>query len=160
MDLQDPTRKMSTTGGSEEGTVYVLDEPKAIEKKLKRAVTDSDDPPVIRRGPDKAGVTNLVDILAACSGRTPDEVVAGLADARGYGDLKAAAADAVVAELTPVRERYAELRPDEARLEEILEAGAERARGDGARHARRRARGDGRRTCAGAPAAVKPGWSR
>jgi len=129
MDLQDPTRKMSTTGGNVEGTVYVLDEPKAIEKKLKRAVTDSDDPPVIRRGPDKPGVTNLVDILAACSGRTPDEVVADLAGARGYGDLKAAAADAVVAELTPVRERYAELRPDEARLEEILEAGAERARG-------------------------------
>jgi tryptophanyl-tRNA synthetase len=129
MDLQDPTRKMSTTGGNVEGTVYVLDEPKAIEKKLKRAVTDSDDPPVIRRGPDKAGVTNLVDILAACSGRSPDEVVADLAGARGYGDLKAATADAVVAELTPVRERYAELRPDEARLEEILEAGAERARG-------------------------------
>ena len=128
MDLQDPTRKMSTTGGNVEGTVYVLDEPKAIEKKLKRAVTDSDDPPVIRRGPDKAGVTNLVDILAACSGRTPDEVVADLAGARGYGDLKAAAADAVVAELTPVRERFAELRPDEAHLEEILEAGAERAR--------------------------------
>ncbi len=128
MDLQDPTRKMSTTGGSVEGTVHVLDEPKAIEKKLKRAVTDSDDPPVIRRGPDKAGVTNLVDILAACSGRTPDEVVADLADARGYGDLKAATADAVITELTPVRERYAELRPDEARLEEILEAGAERAR--------------------------------
>jgi len=128
MDLQDPTRKMSTTGGNVEGTVYVLDEPKAIEKKLKRAVTDSDDPPVIRRGPDKAGVTNLVDILAACSARTPDEVVADLADARGYGDLKAAAADAVIAELTPVRERYAELRPDEGRLEEILEDGAERAR--------------------------------
>jgi tryptophanyl-tRNA synthetase len=128
MDLQDPTRKMSTTGGNVEGTVDVLDEPKAIEKKLKRAVTDSDDPPVIRRGPDKAGVTNLVDILAASSGRTPEEVVTSLADARGYGDLKAAAADAVVAELTPVRERFAELRPDEASLEEILEAGAERAR--------------------------------
>ena len=128
MDLQDPTRKMSTTGASVEGTIYVLEEPKAIEKKLKRAVTDSDDPPVIRRGPDKAGVTNLVDILAACSGRTPDAVVADLADARGYGDLKAATAEAVVAELTPVRERYAELRPDETRLEEILEAGAERAR--------------------------------
>ena len=128
MDFQDPTRKMSTTGGGVEGTIYVLDEPKAIEKKLKRAVTDSDDPPVIRRGPDKAGVTNLVDILAACSGRTPDEVVADLAGARGYGDLKAAAADAVVAELAPVQQRYAELRPDEARLEEILAAGAERAR--------------------------------
>lgn len=128
MDFQDPTRKMSTTGGGEEGTIYVLDEPKAIEKKIKRAVTDSEDPPVIRRGADKAGVTNLVDVLAACSGRTPDDVVASLVDARGYGDLKAAAAEAVIAELTPVRERYAELRPDEARLEAILAAGAERAR--------------------------------
>jgi tryptophanyl-tRNA synthetase len=128
MDLQDPTRKMSTTGGSEEGTVLVLDEPKVIEKKIKRAVTDSDDPPAIRRGEDKPGVTNLIDILAACSDRTPREVVASLADARGYGDLKAATADAVIAELTPVRERYAELRPDEAALEAILAAGAERAR--------------------------------
>lgn len=128
MDFQDPARKMSTTGGSEEGTVYVLDEPKAIEKKIKRAVTDSEDPPVIRRGEDKAGVTNLVDVLAACSGRTPEQVVEDMAGARGYGDLKAAVADAVIAELTPVRERYAELRPDEARLEQILAAGAERAR--------------------------------
>jgi tryptophanyl-tRNA synthetase len=128
MDFQDPARKMSTTGGSEEGTVYVLEEPKAIEKKIKRAVTDSDDPPVIRRGEDKAGVTNLVDVLAACSGRTPDQVVEDMAGARGYGDLKAAVAEAVIAELAPVRERYAELRPDEARLEGILAAGAERAR--------------------------------
>ena len=128
MDFQDPTRKMSTTGGSAEGTVYVLDEPQAIAKKIKRAVTDSEDPPVIRRGADKAGVTNLVDVLAACTGRTPDQVVADLAGARGYGDLKAAVADAVVAELTPVRERYAELRPDEDRLEAILAAGAARAR--------------------------------
>ncbi len=119
---------MSTTGGSEEGTIYVLDEPKAIEKKIKRAVTDSEDPPVIRRGEDKAGVTNLVDVLAACTARTPEQVVADLAGARGYGDLKAAVADAVVAELTPVRERYAELRPDEERLEAILAAGAARAR--------------------------------
>ncbi len=128
MDFQDPTRKMSTTGGSVEGTVYVLDEPKAIEKKIKRAVTDSEDPPVIRRGEDKAGVTNLVDVLAACTARSPEQVVADLAGARGYGDLKSAVADAVVAELTPVRERYAELRPDEARLEAILAAGADRAR--------------------------------
>ena len=71
MDLQDPTRKMSTTGGSEEGTVYVLDEPQVIEKKLKRAVTDSADPPEIRRGEDKPGVTNLIDLLAVCSGRHP-----------------------------------------------------------------------------------------
>ncbi|CAB4872469.1 unannotated protein [freshwater metagenome] len=128
MDLQDPTRKMSTTGGSEEGTVYVLDDAKTIEKKVKRAVTDSEDPPVIRRGPDKQGVTNLVDILAACTGREPDAVAAEFAQARGYGDLKAAVAEAVIAELTPVRERYADLRSDERALEEILGAGAARAR--------------------------------
>ena len=66
MDLQDPTRKMSTTGGSEQGTVYVLDEPKAIEKKLKRAVTDSGEECAARA--DKPGVTNLIEILAAVRG--------------------------------------------------------------------------------------------
>ena len=128
MDLQDPTRKMSTTDGSEEGTVYVLDEPAVIEKKLKRAVTDSDDPPSISSGADKPGVTNLIDILAACSGRTTAQVERDMSDARGYGDLKAAAAEAVVAELAPIRERYADLRPDEAALEAALAAGAQKAR--------------------------------
>ncbi len=128
MDLQDPTNKMSTTGGTEEGTVYVLDEPAAIEKKLKRAVTDSADPPEIRSGADKPGVSNLIDILAASTSRTPQEVELQLADARGYGDLKVAAAEAVIAMLTPIRERYAEIRPDEAALEAILAAGAEKAR--------------------------------
>jgi tryptophanyl-tRNA synthetase len=128
MDLQDPTRKMSTTGATEDGTIYVLDEPAAVTKKLRRAVTDSADPPDIRRGQDKPGVTNLIDVLAAVRDVTPEQVEADLADARGYGDLKAAAAEAVVAMLTPVRERYAELRGDEQRLEAILAAGAERAR--------------------------------
>ena len=126
MDLQEPTRKMSTTGGTEEGTVLVLDEPKVIEKKVKRAVTDSGSE--IRRGPDKPGVSNLIDLLAASRGITQDEAETQMADARGYGDLKAAVAEAVVEMLTPVRERYAELRPDEAALEEILAAGAEKAR--------------------------------
>ena len=129
MDLQDPTRKMSTTGGSVEGTVYVLDDAMTIEKKVKRAVTDSEDPPVIRRGPDKPGVTNLIDILAACTGREPEAVAADFTQARGYGDLKAAVAEAVVAELAPVRERYDELRGDAAALEAILAEGAERDRG-------------------------------
>ena len=83
---------------------------------------------MIRIGDDKPGVTNLIDILAACSGRTPAQVARDMADARGYGDLKAAAADAVIAELTPIRERYAELRPDVAALEAALVAGAEKAR--------------------------------
>jgi tryptophanyl-tRNA synthetase len=129
MDLQEPTRKMSTTGGSVEGTVYVLDEPAAIEKKFKRAVTDSDDPFSIRRdAAAKPGVTNLVDIIAAARGEDPDAVVAGLAGARGYGDLKAAAAEAVTGMLAPVREAYTALRADEDRLEAILAEGAGKAR--------------------------------
>jgi tryptophanyl-tRNA synthetase len=127
-DLQEPTRKMSTTGGTAQGTVYLLDEPAAIRKKFKRAVTDSDEPPVIRRGDDKPGVTNLVEILAAMRDQTPEEVEASLADARGYGDLKVAVGEAVVAALAPVNERYNEIRGDEAALEEILAGGAAKAR--------------------------------
>ena len=126
MDLQEPTRKMSTTGGTEEGTVYVLDEPDVVRKKLRRAVTDSGTE--IRRGEDKPGVTNLIDIVAAARDVPPGQVEAEMADARGYGDLKAAVAEAVVELLTPVRERYGELRPDEDALEDVLAGGAEKAR--------------------------------
>ena len=125
MDLQDPARKMSTTGGSEQGTVYVLDEPKAIEKKLKSAVTDSGSE--VRRAPGKPGVSNLIEILAAVRGIDPAAVESDFAEAR-YGELKAAVASAVIDYLAPVRERYEQLRADEARLEAILDEGAERAR--------------------------------
>jgi tryptophanyl-tRNA synthetase len=124
MDLQDPERKMSTTGGSEQGTVYVLDEPKAIEKKLKSAVTDSGSD--VRRDPAKPGISNLIDVLAAVRGSSPDAVEAEFADAR-YGDFKTAVAAAVVAYLAPVRERYDALRSDERALEAILARGAEHA---------------------------------
>jgi tryptophanyl-tRNA synthetase len=124
MDLQDPTRKMSTTGGSEQGTVYVLDEPQAIEKKLKSAVTDSGSE--VRRDPQKPGVSNLIEILAAVRGVDPAVVEAELSEAR-YGELKAAVAAAVVDYLAPVRERYQQLRADEAALESILDDGAARA---------------------------------
>ena len=127
-DLQEPDRKMSTTGGTEQGTVLLLDEPAAIRKKFKRAVTDSDDPPVLRRGDDKPGVTNLIDILAVMRGVPPAEVEAQLASARGYGDLKTAVGDAVVAELAPLQERYHAIRADVGALEDILAAGADKAR--------------------------------
>jgi tryptophanyl-tRNA synthetase len=127
-DLQDPERKMSTTGGSEQGTVHLLDEPDAIRRKFKRAVTDSDDPPVLRRGDDKPGVTNLIDILAAVRGASPQSVEDELQSARGYGDLKAAVGDAVVAELAPLQERYRAIRDDEPALEAALAAGAAKAR--------------------------------
>jgi tryptophanyl-tRNA synthetase len=125
-DLQEPERKMSTTGGTEQGTLLVLDEPDVIRRKFKRAVTDSGTE--IVRAPDKPGVTNLIEILAVARGATPEQVEADLADARGYGDLKTATAEAVVEWLAPVRERYAELRGDEGALEEILATGADKAR--------------------------------
>jgi tryptophanyl-tRNA synthetase len=124
MDLQDPTSKMSTTGAGEQGTVYVLDEPKAIEKKLRSAVTDSASD--VRRGPEKPGVSNLIEILAAVRSVDPAAIEAEFAESR-YGELKTAVAEAVVDYLTPVRERYRQLRADEAALESILGAGARRA---------------------------------
>jgi tryptophanyl-tRNA synthetase len=126
MDLQEPGNKMSTTGGTPEGTVLVLDDPKTIEKKIRRAVTDSGTD--IVRAPDKPGVTNLIDILAVARGSTPDAIEDEMRSARGYGDLKAATAAAVVEMLAPVRERYAELRGDEAQLDAILAEGAGKAR--------------------------------
>jgi tryptophanyl-tRNA synthetase len=125
-DLQDPERKMSTTGGTAQGTVYVLDEPAAVLRKFKRAVTDSGTE--IVRGDDKPGVTNLIDILAAVRGASPESIELQMRDARGYGDLKVAVAEAVSAELAPVQERYHAIREDSGALEDILAAGAEKAR--------------------------------
>ena len=125
MDLQEPTRKMSTSVGGDDGRVHVLDAPGLIERKFKRAQTDSGTD--IVRSPDKPGVSNLLDILAAARGTTPEEAEASMADARGYGDLKLATAAAVTDLLAPVRERYKELRADEAELERILAVGAEKA---------------------------------
>ncbi len=127
-DLQEPERKMSTTGGSVQGTVYLLDEPAAIRRKFKRAVTDSDDPPLLRRGDDKPGVTNLIDILACVRGVSQQSVEQELASARGYGDLKTAVGEAVVGALAPLQERYRMIRADEDAIEDVLAAGAGKAR--------------------------------
>ena len=125
MDLQDPTRKMSTTVGADNGRVLVLDDEKAIRKKFGSAVTDSD--MEVRRSPDKPGVTNLIGILSATTGRGEADIEADFADS-GYGDFKKAVADAVVEYLRPVREAYEEIRGDEAEIERILAAGADHAR--------------------------------
>ena len=125
MDLQEPTKKMSTTGGTEQGTVKLLDDPDVIRKKFRSAVTDSGRD--VRRADDKPGVTNLVDILSVATDRTPEDVERAY-DGAGYGDLKRDVGDAVVALLTPVRERYVELRTDEPELLRLLEVGAEKAR--------------------------------
>jgi tryptophanyl-tRNA synthetase len=126
MDLQEPENKMSTTGGSEAGTVLVLDDPKTVSKKIKSAVTDSGSE--VKRGSGKEGIANLIQILAVARGTAEDDVEREF-EGSGYGDFKGAVADAVVELLAPVRERYAELRPDEAGLERILGDGAEKARG-------------------------------
>src|SRR4051812_933093 len=114
-DLQEPERKMSTTAASDAGTVYVLDEPEAIVRKFKRAVTDSGSDIVHDRA-NKPGVSNLLDIYAAVRRISLPDAEAAFADARGYGDLKVGVAEAVVERLTPIRERALELRGDEAAL--------------------------------------------
>jgi tryptophanyl-tRNA synthetase len=125
MDLQEPERKMSTTGGTAQGTLLVLDEPDVVGKKFGSAVTDSGREVV--RAPDKPGITNLIDILAVARGSDQAAVEAEFEGA-GYGDFKKAVAEAVVEYLAPVRERYADLRQDEATLERVFAAGAEKAR--------------------------------
>jgi tryptophanyl-tRNA synthetase len=126
MDLQAPTSKMSTSGGTPQGTVLLLEDPKDIERKFKRAVTDPDDSDdAVRYDPvAKPGVSNLLDILAAVTGRSPDEVAAGY---RRYGPLKADTAAAVIAELEPVQARYRELAADPSSVDKVLREGAERA---------------------------------
>jgi tryptophanyl-tRNA synthetase len=126
MDLQSPEKKMSTTGGTEMGTVYVLEDPDAIRRKFKSAVTDSGRD--IVRGPDKAGITNLIEIMSALRGIAPDAVEKEFAGASGYAEFKQAVGDAAVTSLAPVRERYEEIRPDQQALETILATGAEKAR--------------------------------
>jgi tryptophanyl-tRNA synthetase len=125
MDLQEPTKKMSTTGGTAQGTVQVLDSPDTIRKKVRSAVTDSGRE--IRRGPGKDGIENLIGIIAVATGEQPDAVEARY-DGAGYGDFKSDVADAVVAMLEPIQQRYRDLRADPGELDRLLEIGAEKAR--------------------------------
>jgi len=124
-DLQAPERKMSTTGGTEQGTVLVLDEPDVVRRKFRRAVTDSGTE-IVRRE-DKPGITNLIEILAVARDTTPEAIEQEFADSH-YGDFKSAVAEAVVEYLAPVRERYDAIRAEEAELERILALGADKAR--------------------------------
>jgi tryptophanyl-tRNA synthetase len=126
MDLQEPERKMSTTGATEAGTVYVLDEPDAIRKKFGSAVTDSGRE-IVQDRESKPGITNLIEILAAVRSQSPVEIEED-AKPLGYGAFKDTVADEVVKFLTPIHKHYAELRPDEDALEATLAAGAEKAR--------------------------------
>ena len=124
MDLQTPESKMSTTFGSEQGTLFMRDSDKAMTKKIKSAVTDSGSDVV--RGPGKPGISNLIEIMAVLRGTTPEEVEREFADA-GYGDFKQAVAETVTGHLVPIRERYEQLQADRDRLEDVLAEGARKA---------------------------------
>ncbi len=123
MDLQDPTSKMSKSAGSDTGLVYLLEEPAAIMKKFKRAVTDSDTEVRYDRA-EKPGISNLLDILSACSGETAESLAEGYTQ---YGTLKTDTGDAVVEMLRPIQARYQELMADRGELARLLHVGAERA---------------------------------
>lgn len=124
MDLQDPTSKMSKTAGSDAGLVNMLDDPAEIVKKFKRAITDSDGEVRIDRV-SKPGVTNLLEILTACTGE-PSEALASRYTQ--YGPLKADAGEAVVELLRPIQARYYELMGDCGELQALLRTGAGKAR--------------------------------
>jgi tryptophanyl-tRNA synthetase len=123
-DLQEPTAKMSKSSNTDAGIVYLLDEPAAILKKFKRAVTDSDGEVRFDRA-EKPGVSNLIEILAACTSRTPQQVAGEYTQ---YGPLKADAGEAVVEILAPIQHRYHELMGDKTELSRLLRTGAEKAR--------------------------------
>ena len=133
---------MSTTASEERGLIFIDDDEKAIVKKVKSAVTDSGSD--VRRGQDKAGITNLIDMLAVIRDVGPEAVEAEF-EGQQYGAFKGAVAEAVVDYLRPVRERYEELRPDEQALEAALREGAGAGARDRVRDARRRPPRDGRR---------------
>jgi tryptophanyl-tRNA synthetase len=124
-DLQEPTKKMSTTGGTAQGTVLMLDEPDTIRRKIKSAVTDSGRE--VRRGEGKEGIENLISIMSVATGEEPEAIEARY-DGAGYGDFKTEVAESVVELFTPIQQRYRELRADPAELERILALGAEKAR--------------------------------
>ena len=124
MDLQEPAKKMSTTGGTAQGTILLLDPPDTIRKKVRSAVTDSGSE--VRRDEGKQGVTNLIDIMTVASGETAEAIELRY-DGGGYGPFKSDVADALVELLAPIQERYAELRGDPAELTRMLGVGAGKA---------------------------------
>jgi tryptophanyl-tRNA synthetase len=125
MDLQEPEKKMSTTGGTEQGTVYVLDPADAIRRKFKTAVTDSGREVV--HSPEKPGISNLIEIMSVATGDAIADVEAAY-DGEGYGAFKEAVGEAVITLLEPFQARFHQLRADPGELQRILTLGAEKAR--------------------------------
>jgi tryptophanyl-tRNA synthetase len=127
MSLQDPTKKMSKTDDNPNGYIMLLDEPKKIEKKLKKAITDSDEQVRIYFDTDeKPGVSNLLTLLSVASNKSIEQLVPHYED-KMYGHLKKDTADAVVSMIEPIQARFKEIREDQALLNGIMKSGAEKA---------------------------------
>ncbi|MDP4527887.1 tryptophan--tRNA ligase [Alkalimonas delamerensis] len=128
MSLQDPTKKMSKSDDNPQNFIGLLEDPKVIAKKIKRAVTDSDDPPRVTFDLEaKPGVANLLSILSGVTGKTVAELEAEY-EGKMYGHLKTDVADAVVALLEPLQQRFKEIRADQNLMHQVLHQGAEQAR--------------------------------
>lgn len=124
MDLQDPSKKMSKSDANPNGFILIMDEPNVIRKKISRAVTDSIG--VVNYTDEQPGVKNLINILCAIKGYTPEEVVE-MYNGKGYADFKKDVGEAIVEELAPVQEKVKALLGDKKALEEIYKKGAEKA---------------------------------
>ncbi|WP_447867399.1 tryptophan--tRNA ligase [Rahnella bonaserana] len=128
MSLQEPTKKMSKSDDNRKNVIGLLEDPKAVTKKIKSAMTDSEEPPVIRYDiKNKPGVSNLLDILSGVTGKAIPELEAEF-EGQMYGHLKGAVAEAVSGMLTEVQERFNRFRSDEAYLQQVMKEGAEKAR--------------------------------
>ena len=128
MSLLEPTKKMSKSDDNRNNVIGLLEDPKSVVKKIKRAMTDSEEPPVIRYDiKEKAGVSNLLDILSGVTGK-PVTALEQEFEGKMYGHLKGAVADAVSGMLTDLQERYHRFRNDEALLEQVMRDGAQKAR--------------------------------
>jgi tryptophanyl-tRNA synthetase len=130
MDLQEPDRKMSTTGATAQGTVGLLDPPETIAKKFRSAVTDSGRD-VVHDPDGKPGVSNLIEIMHVATGE-PIEAIETRYDGQGYGAFKQDVGEAVIELLEPIRVRYGELRSDPGELVRMLAHGAQKAREESA----------------------------
>ena len=127
MSLQDPLKKMSKSDDNPKNVIRLLEEPKSILKKLKSAVTDSDNPPVIAYDWEKKpGVSNLLELMSASTGKSIEELCEHY-KGQMYGTFKTEVGEAVVAMLEPLQQRYQEIRQDEGYLNEVFAQGAQRA---------------------------------
>ena len=124
MSLQDPTKKMSKSDENVNASIYLMDDPDAIMRKCKRAVTDSEATILYRD--EQPGVKNLIDIYSACTGKTPADVVKEF-DGKGYGELKLAVGESVVSVLKPLQDEVARLSKEKAYLDGIIKENAEKA---------------------------------